>query len=111
MGPELKGIGAKQNRDYILESIVDPNKQIAKGYEGVLLVLNNGQTRTGILKGEDDKEIRLMTAEGKLVTVAKSDVDERHPGKSAMPEDMIKKLSKSELRDLVEFLAGLKEKP
>ncbi len=67
VGPELKGIGAKQNRDYILESIVDPNKQIAKGYESVLLVLNDGQTRTGVLKGEDAKEIRLMTAEGKLV--------------------------------------------
>ncbi len=110
VGPELKDIGAKQNRDYILESIVDPNKQIAKGYESVLLILNNGQTRTGVLKGEDAKEIRLMTAEGKLVVVAKSDVDERHPGKSAMPEDIIKKLSKSELRDLVEFLSGLKEK-
>jgi len=110
VGPEMKGIGTKQDRDYILESIVDPNKQIAKGYESVLLVLNDGQTRTGVLKGEDDKEIRLMTAEGKLVTVAKSDVDERHPGKSAMPQDVIKNLSKSELRDVIEFLAGLKEK-
>ncbi len=110
VGPEMKGLGARQNRDYILESIVDPNKQIAKGYDSVLLVLNNGQTRTGVLKGEDAKEIRLMTAEGKLITVAKSDVDERHPGKSAMPQDEIKHLSKSELRDVVEFLAGLKEK-
>jgi quinoprotein glucose dehydrogenase len=109
VGPELKGIGSKQKRDYILESIVDPNKQIAKGYESVLLVLTNGQTRTGVLKGEDAKEIRLMTAEGKLVVVPKADVDERRAGKSAMPDDVIKKLSKSELRDLVEFLAELKE--
>jgi cytochrome c1 len=28
-----------------------------------------------------------------------------------MPEDVIKSLSKTELRDLVEFLAGLKEAP
>jgi quinoprotein glucose dehydrogenase len=111
VGPVMKGIGTRQKRDYLLESIVDPNKQIAKGYESVLLVLNNGQTRTGVLKSEDAKEIRLMTAEGKLITVAKGDVDERHPGKSAMPEDVIKKLSKSELRDVVEFLAELKEKP
>ncbi len=110
VGPELKGIGGKQSRDYLLESIVDPNKQIAKGYESALLMLNDGTTRTGVLKGEDAKEIRLMTAEGKLVVTAKSDVDERHPGKSAMPEDVIKKLSKSELRDVVAFLAGLKEK-
>jgi quinoprotein glucose dehydrogenase len=110
VGPEMKGIGTRQNRDYLLESIVDPNKQIAKGYESVLLILKNGQTRTGILKSEDAQELRLMTAEGKLLTVAKTDVDERHPAKSAMPEDIIKKLSKPELRDLVEFLAGLKEK-
>ena len=29
-------------------------------------------------------------------------------GKSAMPEDLTKHLSKRELRDLVKFLAGLK---
>ena len=39
----------------------------------------------------------------------KNQIDERQAGKSAMPEDVIKHLSKSELRDLVEFLAGLKE--
>jgi hypothetical protein len=32
-------------------------------------------------------------------------------GKSSMPEDLIKHLSKAELRDLVEFLATLKEPP
>jgi len=76
----------------------------------VLLELADGRTVTGILKSEDAKEMRLMTAEGKLVVVAKSDVDERHPGKSAMPQDIVTKLSKAELRDVVEFLAGLKEK-
>ncbi len=45
VGPEMKGIGTRQKREYLLESIVDPNKQIAKGYESVLLVLNDGQTR------------------------------------------------------------------
>ena len=29
--------------------------------------------------------------------------------KSAMPEDIVQKLNKREIRDLVEFLAGLKE--
>jgi quinoprotein glucose dehydrogenase len=110
VGPDLKGIGGQKPREYLLESIVDPNKQIAKGYESVLLELKDGRSVTGVLKAEDDKEIRLMTAEGKLLRVAKEDVDERRAGKSAMPEDVVKKLSKSELRDLVEFLAGLKEK-
>ena len=49
-----------------------------------------------------------MTAEGKLVTVAKESIEERKPTKSAMPEDLTKYLTKQELRDLVEFLASLK---
>jgi quinoprotein glucose dehydrogenase len=108
VGPDLTGIGAKQKREYLLESIVDPNKDIAKGFESIVLVLTDGQTRTGILKSEDAKEVRLMTAEGQLVTVAKDRIDERQRGPSAMPADLVQKMSRAELRDLVEFLASLK---
>ena len=48
-----------------------------------------------------------MTADAKLIEVAKGDVEERQRGPSAMPEDLAKKLTPSERRDLVEFLAGL----
>ncbi len=71
--------------------------------------MNNGKSVAGVLKGEDAQEVRLMTAEGKLVVVPRKQIDERQTGKSAMPEDVIKYLSKSELRDLVEFLASLKQ--
>jgi quinoprotein glucose dehydrogenase len=108
VGPDLTGIGGKQKRDYLLESIVEPNRQIAKGYETVVLTLLDGRSVSGILKMENAREVRLMTAEGKLVTVAKDRIDERQAGKSAMPEDLVQKLTKRELRDLVEFLANLK---
>jgi quinoprotein glucose dehydrogenase len=109
VGPDLTGVGARQKREYLLESIVDPNKQIAKGFETVVLVLMDGHIVSGIVKEETGKEVRLMTAEGKLVTVKKDDIDERQAGKSAMPADIVKSLTKAELRDLVEFLASLKE--
>lgn len=108
VGPDLAGIGGKQKREYLLEAIAEPNKEIAKGYEGVVLLLNDGRILAGVLKGEDAKEIRLMTPEGQTVTVPRADVEQRKTGKSAMPEDLITRLTKAELRDLVEFLAGLK---
>jgi quinoprotein glucose dehydrogenase len=108
VGPDLTGIGAKQTREYLLESIVDPNKQIAKGFETVVLGLKDGTTVSGIVKEEDANRIRLITPEANYVTVAKKDIEIRETGKSAMPEDVIKHLSKSDLRDLVEFLANLK---
>ena len=49
-----------------------------------------------------------MTAEAKLVVVKKADIDERRATKSAMPDDLVGKLTKRELRDLMEFLSGLK---
>ena len=108
VGPDLTGIGSRQKREYLLESIVDPNKEIAKGFESVVLGLANGQVVAGIVKAEDAKELKLMTAEAKLLTVAKKDIEERTRGKSAMPEDVMKFLTKAELRDLLEFLANLK---
>jgi quinoprotein glucose dehydrogenase len=109
VGPPLNGLGGKQKRDYLLESIVLPNKQIAKGYDSVQITKADGKTVTGVLKSEDAKEVKVMTAEGQLVTVKKDDIDERRATKSAMPDDLAPKLTKQELRDLVEFLVGLKE--
>jgi len=45
---------------------------------------------------------------GKLISVSKAEIDERGRGKSAMPDTVVNYLTKSELRDLVEFLSGLK---
>jgi quinoprotein glucose dehydrogenase len=108
VGPELTGIGSKKPREYLLESIVVPNQAIAQGFESVILAKNDGTVVTGVLKSEDDKSVKIMTAEAKLVEVPKADIEERKRGPSAMPDDLSKKLTRSELRDLVEFLAGLR---
>ena len=74
---------------------------IAKGFDTVVLTLDDGRTVAGIVKAEDAKELKLMTPEAKLITVDKSKVDDRSRGKSGMPQDVAKPLSKAELRDLV----------
>lgn len=108
VGPELSKIAVDKQREYLLEAIVLPNKAIAKNFETVLIADDSGKTHAGILKSETDKQLQLMTAEGKLVTIDKLTIEDRRTGKSAMPEDLIKHLTPFELRDLVEFLAGLK---
>ena len=108
VGPDLAGIGVKLKREYLLESIVEPDKQIAKGYETVVVALMNGQVKSGILKSEDQKEVRLMTPEGNLIVVPVAAIDSRTRGTSAMPADLVKQLTRRDLRDLVEYLASLK---
>jgi quinoprotein glucose dehydrogenase len=109
VGPNLSEIGSKQKRDYLLESIVDPNKVIAQGFETVILVMNSGKTVAGIIKAETPTEITLINPDGQLINVRKADVDERQKGKSPMPEDVVKHLSRRELRDLVEYLSTLRK--
>ena len=111
VGPELSGIGARLSRADLLESVLNPNKKIAEGFESVVLATSDGKVHTGILRGEDGKEVRLVTAEGKSVTVPKDSIEDRKRGLSAMPADVAAKLSKTELRDLIEFLASLKTAP
>jgi quinoprotein glucose dehydrogenase len=108
VGPDLTGIGKRHDRRYLLEAIVAPNRQIAQGFETLVVATSDGQVQSGILKEDDGTHLRLITPEGKALTIAKADIEEQKRGASAMPEDVIKHLSRSELRDLVEFLAESK---
>lgn len=108
VGPDLSGVGREKNREYLLESIVDPNKQIAKGFETAVLALASGKVYAGIVKSEDEEKIRLQLPDGQIIPIEKSEIEDRATGKSGMPEDIVKKLSKSDIRDLVEYLASLK---
>jgi quinoprotein glucose dehydrogenase len=107
-GPDLAGIGGKQNRDYLLESLVHPQKHIAPGYETIIVRNKKGDVVSGVLKSETDAEIVLDIPEKGPMTIKKSDIDRRKGGQSAMPPDIIKTLSKRDLRNLVEYLASLK---
>jgi TolB-like protein len=53
--------------------------------------------------------VQLINAENDTITIAKDDVKSREQGPSPMPEGLHKMLSKRELRDVVEWLASLKE--
>lgn len=108
VGPVLDGIGTRQNRDYLLESIVYPNAKIAPGFESVILRLKDGKTVTGIVKKETSDSLELIDANANKIEVDKSDIQSRERGQSAMPEGLGKILSKRDLRDLVEYLASLK---
>jgi len=108
VGPDLSDIGKRQSREYLLEAMVAPSKQLAKGFESVVLALSDGRVVSGVLRSENDTELELITAEGVRRVIPKSEIDDRSGGASAMPDKLTDQLTKSELRDLIEFLAGLK---
>lgn len=108
VGPDLTGIGTRHNREYLLEAIVVPNKQIAQGFESLLVAKKDGSAFAGVVKSENATELVLNSPEDGLVTIPKSEIASREKGLSAMPESLATVLTKREIRDLLEFLASLK---
>lgn len=108
VGPDLSKLASQKTREYLLQSLVEPDKEIAKNFETVICVLDDGRTVAGIFKEETETTLRLVTPEGKPLSIDKSQIEERLRGKSAMPDTLVNFLTKSDLRDLVEFLSGMK---
>ena len=107
-GPNLTGIGSRQTRAYLIESIIMPNAKIAQGWENVTIALNDGRSFAGQVKKETDNAVVVYNAEDGDVTINKADIKTRNRALSGMPEEFRQILTKQELRDLVEFLANQK---
>ena len=105
VGPELKGIGRSLGRDQVLESILHPNRRIAEGYETTVVTLDDGDTRVGVVRGEQDGMLRLRTADAGEVMIPLARVRARDRAASAMPEGLGELMTRGEMRDLLEALA------
>jgi quinoprotein glucose dehydrogenase len=109
VGPRLDGIAARRDRAYLLESVVRPSSQFAEGYRTTVVVTDEGRTLAGIVKGETPEEVVIMTADGRSHRIPASSIEDRSEGASAMPADLAAKLTRRELRDLVEWLGSLRK--
>jgi quinoprotein glucose dehydrogenase len=108
VGPDLSGFGAKKDRQYLLESITFPNAHIAEGFDNALVTMKNGTAYAGVVKREDDATLEIVSPEDGPLKLSKSEIKSRERGLSAMPEELRQILTKHDLRNLVEYLAGLK---
>lgn len=112
VGPNLAGIAAKPDkpRHYLLESMITPNAVIVPGFGIASFHLKSGDDVSGIVKAETDTEVQLLDLEGQSSALKQSDIESRTPPVSMMPA-MGSILSKSEIRDVIEYLSSLKPPP
>ena len=111
VGPDLTQIGKTRDRRYLLESMVAPDAAIAEGFETAVIADDLGTVHTGIVTGETDQAVDLIKADASRVQIPKETIIARKKGKSAMPGDLTKLMSRRELRDLVAYLASLSTDP
>ncbi len=107
VGPDLSNIGSILNREQILEAMVDPGARLSLGFGTVKVTMTDGNEVTGTLMEENAKEIILKTSDAEPLKIELTRIAKRQNYPSGMPL-MGKAISKKEIRDLVEFLAGKK---
>src|SRR5690606_11788412 len=108
VGPDLTEIARTKTREYLLEALVAPNRTIAENFQSVVIADVDGRVHTGVVRNESSEQMELLTAEGALLVIPQDAIEQRSVGKSAMPEDLAEKLTKRDIRDLVEWLSQLK---
>jgi putative heme-binding domain-containing protein len=110
IGPELTG-SQRANLDYFLENVLDPSAVVAKEYQLTVVELKNGRFLNGIIKEENDRSI-VLQMQNEQVVVPKNEIDSRkESAQSLMPDGLLDKLSKEEVRDLVGYLASPQQVP
>jgi putative heme-binding domain-containing protein len=108
VGPVLDRIASRRAPDYIMESILEPSKDIAPEYETVAVLTNEGRVITGIRINETNFSIQLHEEDGRFHSFLKRDLDEvKAIKKSLMPENASELLTVKELHDLFAFLMSL----
>jgi putative heme-binding domain-containing protein len=105
VGPELTEVGNRLSREELLLSMIAPSAQPSSGFSPVTITKISGETVRGVFHSETDSQLTL-TVNGDQLSIPKSDISNRQDAPSAMIS-MEDQLSRTQLRDLVEFLSQL----
>ena len=104
VGPDLSGVDKGKDRTWLLQSILEPSRQMAPEYLPRTIVLKSGKTFTGIRLRSSTKEA-MRDANGQNRTFDRNDIESMIESTvSFMPKDIVNTLTLREVRDLVAFL-------
>lgn len=107
-GPDLHSV-SHQTKINLLTMILDPNHDIAPGYEGYTIETSDGGAFVGIIESENSSGIVLKSQGGVVHTILKSDIRSMSPlPVSLMPEELESSVNKEEMADLLEYIKTLK---
>ncbi len=107
VGPDLAAL-ANKSAAYLLQEILDPNRNVDSRYVEYVAEMKSGRTFNGLLAAETATSVTLRGQEGKEQVLLRGDIDELSSnGKSLMPEGLEKDVGKQDMADLIAYLGSL----
>jgi len=108
LGPDLKDISLTMDRHGLLESIVEPAKNIKTDYDTTLVTKKNGEQLIGCVAMSDEEKLLLKMPGGVKLSVPKSEIAkvEIQSG-SLMPPGLLTGASEDDKNNLFSYLESL----
>jgi putative heme-binding domain-containing protein len=104
IGPNLVSM-ISRGLESVLFNVLAPSGEVDPRYLEYILVTVDGQVLTGVIAGETSTAVTLRSADNKLTTVLRVDIEDmRNSGKSLMPEGFEKLIDKPAMADLLTYL-------
>jgi putative heme-binding domain-containing protein len=104
IGPNLVSM-ISRGAESVLFNILAPSSEVDPQYLEYTIVTADGQVLTGVIAGQTATAVTLRSAENKLTTVLRVDIEDmQNFGKSLMPEGFEKLIDKPAMADLLTFL-------
>src|SRR5262249_9481546 len=90
VGPDLSHIGSAMKREKLIESILEPSKEIAPAFVTWLVTTRDGKQHTGVIVEEGaHSTLTLANAQGKLTVLKITEIEDRvAQPTSLMPADL-----------------------
>ena len=108
-GPYLGSAGSKFTRDYLIDSILEPNKVVAQGFQTSLFTMKDGSAKMGFVTAEADGLVTVRDIAGQASQIKRSEVaKEDHLPNSLMPPGLASGLTVGEFTSLIDYLVSLK---
>ncbi|MFM7837899.1 MAG: c-type cytochrome, partial [Planctomycetaceae bacterium] len=105
-GPDLTTAN-RQDRDFLVISLVDPSSVIRREYVSVVVQTKSGRVLTGLPISRSESELVLADAKGERQALSTAEIEElSESAVSLMPEGLYRQLKPQELRDLFAWLMG-----
>jgi putative heme-binding domain-containing protein len=110
-GPDLSGVTRRLSRVELVDSLVDPSKQVADRFKAKVVQVRGGVPLTGFITDENEEAVTLVDPDRVHRIPRKSILSLGTQETSLMPERLLNRLSDGEIRDLFAFLEAVGARP
>jgi putative heme-binding domain-containing protein len=117
LGPELSDIGSRRGVEFLRGAMLHPGKDRILTSEGyatyvpVLAAIKDGRVLTGMRVNEDTFTIQLRDTNNRLYSLQKSDLEALYKLDGSVMPTYEKMLSRSDIDNVVSYLASLRGTP